>query len=141
MFSYGYCYGNNERSVRGYKQEGLVKTASAAEKAIRSTLANQGKTKIEFKPSGKTGKSFRAYANQPGTYEGAPENYIYFKLPETWALIDFRHDTKKAVAGTGPLDELKIAARKLVGEPAVQFVREGGGYRVNGFGVMLVKIA
>lgn len=146
MFSFGYCYGN-DTGVRGYNQYNIAKTAAAAQREIRRILVKAGdpEENILFKESETNKGHFRAVIKNFEKLDvEVSTNYVYFKLPQTWILLDTTVG-KKAVVDSGELEDMKFAARKYVGRtdvphhPVVKFKRDGDTIKVSE-GVYLVRI-
>lgn len=134
MFSYGYCYGN-DKEVRGYNQSGLAKTAPQAQREIKRVLIKGGHAEeaIVFKESESKKGNFRAWVGEQAL------NYVYFKLPQTWSLVDLTGaGGNRSVMDSGELEEMQFAARKYSGVVG-KFKREGDTIKVTE-GVYLVRI-
>lgn len=142
MYSYGYCYGvpgvGGNPDVRGYNQAGIVKTRAAAEREIKRTiLKSTGNPDVTFKESESKKGSFRAWLTGDGVAPNST-NYVYFKLPDTWLLVDTQND--KFVQDSGSLDDMKFAVRKyLNGEGLKKGTRQKDNINY-GNGVYLVKV-
>lgn len=134
MFSYGYCYGDAD--VRGYNPSGVATTEAKAKRAIKRIL---GKTipeeRIFFKESETKKGNFRAWFKGPDTENRT--NYVFFKLAETWALVDYG-DAKKFIQSVGDLEDMKVEARNYTGR-AGKLKRTGDHYPVLE-GVSIVRI-
>lgn len=139
MFVYGFAYGN-DANVRGFNQSGIAKTAAAAQRELKRALVKGGTAEedIYFKESDSKKGNFRAWTHSnEGSGRETATNYVFFKLPQTWILIDVTK-APRVIQDAGELEELQFAARKYA-EVTGKFKRDGDSIKVAE-GVYLVRI-
>jgi hypothetical protein len=106
MFVVGYVYTSNPARPGFRPEKDICATEKEAQALISKKLA--GKTVSFEEGEGKT----RAFADESST------NWLYFEIKvETWALLDpelMGSPRRKAVLGTGTLDQMKTKARKVL---------------------------